>query len=111
MSNHSLLLVCLSFLSHLFLSSWNSQAEHNRFSYAYTVNDESDVTPPDDQLESMDTFMLDQQLVGLMQQVFDGADQSFFQANASIANNFFAGPTYPQCAIDALGYPGASSNN
>jgi hypothetical protein len=87
------------------------QAEHNRFSYAYTINDESDVTPPNDQLESMDTFMLDQQLVGLMQQVFDGADQSFFQANASIANNFFAGPTYPQCAIDALGYPGASSNN
>jgi len=35
-------------------------SEHNRFGYAYTVNDESDVTPPDDQLESMDTFMLDQ---------------------------------------------------
>jgi hypothetical protein len=38
-------------------------------------------------------------------------DGGLFQANASIANNFFAGPTYPQCAIDALGYPGASSNN
>lgn len=87
------------------------QAEHNRFSHTCAANDEPDVTPPDDQLESMDTFMLDQQLVNLMQQVFDGADQSFFQANASIANNFFAGPTYPQRAADALGYPGTSSNN
>jgi hypothetical protein len=39
------------------------------------------------------------------------ADQTFYQNNTDIANDFFAGPTYPQCAIDALGYPGNNANN
>jgi hypothetical protein len=36
---------------------------------------------------------------------------SSYQNNTDIANDFFAGPAYPQCAIDALGYPGNNANN
>jgi len=85
--------------------------ENNKFGYAYIVDDDSDLTPPDDQLESMDAYMLDHQLLNFMQQVLEGADQSFYQNNTDIANDFFAGPFYPQCAIDALGYPGNSTDN
>jgi hypothetical protein len=34
--------------------------ENNKFRYAYIIDDDSDLTPPDDQLESMDAYMLDQ---------------------------------------------------
>ena len=64
----------------------------------------------------MDAHMLDQQLVNLMQQIFENADQSFYQANAEIANDeiandFFTGPGYPQCAVITLGYPVDGSHN
>lgn len=87
------------------------QPKNNKFGYTYIVNDDSDLSPADDQLESMDSYLLDQQLVNLMQQLFDGANQSFYHANADIANNFFAGPVYPQVAVDALGYPGNNNGN
>jgi hypothetical protein len=67
--------------------------------------------PPNDQLELMDAYMLDHQLLNFMQHVLEGADQSFSQNNADIANDFFAGPAYRQCTIDALGYPGNNPNN
>ena len=85
--------------------------ERNRFGYVYAIGEESDVTPPDGHLESMDKYMLDQQLVNFMQQVFENSDQSFYQANTAIANDFFAGPVYPQCAIMTLGYPADGGNN
>jgi len=85
--------------------------EHNQFGYVYAIGEESNITPPDDQLELMDAYMLDQQLVNLMQQVFENADQSFYQANTEIANDFFAGPGYPQCAVVTLGYPANGGNN
>jgi hypothetical protein len=85
--------------------------ENNKFRYTYIVDDDSDLTPPNDQLESMDTYMLDQQLLNFMQQVLEGADQLFYQNNTDIANDFFAGPAYPQCAIDALCYPGNNAND
>jgi hypothetical protein len=86
--------------------------ENNKVGYAYIIDDDSDLTPPDDQLELMDAYMLDQQLLNFMQQVLEGADQSFYQNNTDVANDFFAGPAYPQCAIDhALGYPGNNANN
>jgi hypothetical protein len=47
----------------------------------------------------MDAYMLDHQLLNFMQQVLEGTDQSFYQKNTDIANDFFAGPAYPQCAI------------
>ena len=80
--------------------------ENNRFGYERVVDDDSDLTPPDDQLESMDAYLLDHQLLNFMQQTLEGADESFCHNNADIANDFFGGPLFPQCAVDALGYPG-----
>jgi hypothetical protein len=88
-----------------------STPENNRFGYIYTVNNDSEITPPSDQLELMDVHMLDHQLVNFMQQVLENADQSFYQNNTETANNFFSRPAYPQCAIDSLGYPGDNNNN
>jgi hypothetical protein len=67
------------------VSSWQNS---NKFGYAYIIDDDSDLTPPNDQqLELMDTYMLDQQLPNFMQQVLEGADQSFYQNNSTdIAN-------------------------
>jgi SAM-dependent MidA family methyltransferase len=42
--------------------------------------------------QSMDTYMLDHQLLNFMQQVLEGTDQSFYQNNTDIANDFFTGP-------------------
>jgi hypothetical protein len=52
--------------------------ENNKFGYAYIIDNDSDLTPPDDQLESMDAYMLDHQLLNFMQQVLEGADQLFY---------------------------------
>jgi len=52
--------------------------ENNRYGYIYVVDEESDLTPPDDQLEPMDACLLDNQLVNFMQQTLEGADESFF---------------------------------
>ena len=102
----------LAAFSFLFSSAqFMEMPENNRFGYVYTINDDSDVTPPSNQLESMDVYMLDHQLVNFMQQVLENADQSFYQNNTESANDFFSGPAYPQCAIDSLGYPGDNNNN
>jgi hypothetical protein len=85
--------------------------ENNKFGYAYVVDDDSDLTPPDDQLEPMDAHLLDHQLLNFMQQTLEGADESFYYNNADIAKDFFGGPIFPQCAVDALGYPGSATNN
>jgi hypothetical protein len=86
------------------------QPVHNKYNYVFTVDDDSDVTRPEQHLESMDMHILDQPLVNFMQQVLDSADQSFYGNNIETANDFFLGPTYPQCAIDSLGYPGTPSH-
>ena len=46
-----------------------------------------------------------------MQQVLEGADQSFYKNNTDITNDFFARPAYPQCTIDAFGYPNNNAKN
>jgi hypothetical protein len=58
--------------------------ENNKFGYTYITDDDSDLTPPDDQLESMDAYTLDHLLLlNFMQQVLlEGADQSFYQNNS-----------------------------
>jgi hypothetical protein len=50
--------------------------ENNKFGYAYIIDNDLDLTPPDDQLESMDAYMLDQQLLNFMQQVLEGRRRS-----------------------------------
>jgi len=82
--------------------------EHNKFGYTYLVNEESDLTPPQDQLEPMDAYLVDHQIVNLLQSVLEGADNTFYENNQDIANDYFSGPIYPQCAVDALGYPAAT---
>jgi len=79
--------------------------EHNRFGYTYLVNEESDLTPPQDQLEPMDAYLVDHQIVSLLQSVLEGADNTFYENNQDIADDFFSGPIYSQSAVDALGYP------
>jgi hypothetical protein len=90
----------LAAFSLLFSSTQFTEApENNHFRYVYTINDDSDITPPSDQLESMDMHMLNHQLVNFMQQVLENANQSFYrQNNTESANDFFLGPAYPQCA-------------
>jgi hypothetical protein len=79
--------------------------ENNKFGYTYIIDDDSDLTPPNDQLESMDTYMLDQQLLNFMQQVLEGADQSFYQNNTDIANDFLPGPAYRSAPLMHLATP------
>jgi hypothetical protein len=80
--------------------------ENNKFGYAYIIDDDSDLTPPNDQRELMDAYyMLHHQLLNFIQEVLEGTDQSFYQNNTDIANDFFTGPAYLQCTIDAFGYP------
>jgi hypothetical protein len=45
------------------------QPVHNKYNYVFTVNDDSNVTPPEQHLQSMDVHILDQPLVNFMQQV------------------------------------------
>jgi hypothetical protein len=98
-------------LSHF--QTGNGAPRNNKFRYAYIniADNDLDLTPPDDQLELMDAYMLDHQLLNFMQQVLEGTDQSFYRNNTDIANDFFAGPAYAQFAIDALGYPGNNAKN
>jgi hypothetical protein len=95
----------------LFFHPVHEVPENNHFGYIYTINDNSDITPPSDQLESMDMHMLNHQLVNFMQQVLENANQSFYQNNTESANDFFLGPAYPQCAINSLGYSRDNNNN
>jgi hypothetical protein len=102
----------LAAFSLLFSSTQFTEApENNHFRYVYTINDDSDITPPSDPLESMDMHMLNHQLVNFMQQVLENTNQSFYQNNAESANDFFLGPAYPQCTINSLGYSGDNNNN
>jgi hypothetical protein len=45
-------------------------------------DNDSDLTPPNDQLELMDAYMLHHQLLNFMQQVLEGTNQSFYQNNS-----------------------------
>jgi hypothetical protein len=94
-SPFNLMLTAFSLLLLLF-HPVHEAPENNHFGYIYTINDNSDITPPSDQLESMDMHMLNHQLVNFMQQVLENANQSL--------NDFFLGPAYPQYAINSLGY-------
>jgi len=51
---------------------------------------------------------VDHQIVNLLQSVIEGADNTFYENNQDIANDYFSGPVYPQSAVDALGYPAAT---
>jgi hypothetical protein len=75
--------------------------ENNKFRYIYIIDDDLDLTPPNDQLELMDAYMLDHQLLNFMQQVLEGADQLFYQNNTDIANDFPL-QDRPTCSVPLL---------
>jgi hypothetical protein len=88
------------------------RTENNQFGYQYLVGPDSDLTPPDEALlEPMSSYLLDEQLVELMEQILEGAGPQWYSANQDIANDYFSGPTYPQAAIDSLGYPADNGGN
>jgi hypothetical protein len=60
----------------------------------------TDITPPSDQLESMDMHMLNHQLVNFMQQVLENMDQSFYQNNTESTNNF--SPDLPTLGVPSI---------
>jgi hypothetical protein len=85
-------------------SSFKQEMEHlenNKFRYIYIIDDDLDLTPPNDQLELMDAYMLDHQLLNFMQQVLEGADQLFYQNNTDIANDFPL-QDRPTCSVPLL---------
>lgn len=80
--------------------------ENNRYGYEYIIGEESDLTPAaEEDLEPLNTYLLDGELVSLMEQILDGAGPGWYQANQETAGQFFPGPIYPQAAIENLGYP------
>jgi hypothetical protein len=88
------------------------RTENNQFGYQYLVGPDSDLTPPDEALlEPMSSYLLDEQLVELMEQILEGAGPQWYSVNQDIANDYFSGPTYPQAAIDSLGYPADNGGN
>ena len=79
--------------------------ENNKFGYDYVVNSASDLTPPDEDLEPMNAYIQDDVIVNIILNIYDSTDQSWYQNNSASALDFFSGPTFPQYAIDTLGYP------
>lgn len=80
--------------------------ENNRYGYTYVVDDDSDLTPDEEEnREPLDAYVLPNDITNLMLDTLDGAGPNWYDANQEIAGHFFSGPTYPQVAIDSLGYP------
>jgi hypothetical protein len=81
--------------------------ENNKFGYDYVVNDASDLTPanPEDPLEPLDHYLQDDMIVNMIVNVYENTDQTWYSNNTENATDFFTGPTFPQYAIDQLGYP------
>jgi hypothetical protein len=80
--------------------------EFNKFGYEYVINDASDLTPPDDsELELMDHYIPDAQIVNIMLAVLEDTGDTWFHNNEEHALDYFSGPTFPLYAIQTLGYP------
>jgi hypothetical protein len=80
--------------------------ENNKFGYEYIVNDTSNLTPDNaEDLEPMDTYIQDDMIVTIIVNVYEYSDQNWYNNNRTTALDFFGGPTFPQYAIDSLGYP------
>ena len=80
--------------------------ENNKFGYEYVVNDTLDLTPDNTEaLEPMDAYIQDDTIVTIIVNVYEYADQNWYNNNRMNALDFFSGPTFPQYAIDTLGYP------
>jgi hypothetical protein len=80
--------------------------ENNKFGYDYVVNDASDLTPADEaDHEAMDDYIQDDMIVNIIDMVYEKTDQSWYSTDTENALAFFSGPTFPQWAIDKLGYP------
>ena len=88
------------------LSAYLMLPDNNKFGYDYIVNDASDLTPAaTEDFESMDSFIQDDMIVTIMINIFENTDQNWYGNNRASALDFFGGPTFPQYAIDMLGYP------
>lgn len=81
--------------------------DNNKFGYDYVVNDASDLTPtnPEAPLEPLDHYLQDDMIVNIIVNVYENANQTWYNNNTENASDFFTGPTFPQYAIDQLGYP------
>lgn len=80
--------------------------ENNRYSYDYQVNSTSDLTPAhEEMLEPMNAYIPDYSIVNIIMAVFETADETWFENNTEIANDYFADQPFPRYAIDQLGFP------
>jgi hypothetical protein len=83
-----------------------SLPENNKFGYDYVVNDTSDLTPSNtEDLEAMDHYIQDDMIVNIIDIVYEDTDLTWYDNNRDNALTFFSGPTFPQWAIEKLGYP------
>jgi hypothetical protein len=83
-----------------------SLPENNKFGYDYVVNDTSDLTPSNSEdLEPMDYYVQDDTILNIINIVYEDTDQSWYHKNRDSALTFFSGPTFPQWAVEKLGYP------
>ena len=88
------------------LRQFMMKPENNRYSYDYQVNGTSDLTPTNEaMLESVNAYIPDSLVVNIIMAVFETADETWFENNIEIANDYFADQPYPCYAIDQLGFP------
>jgi hypothetical protein len=79
---------------------------NNKYGYDYVVNEGSDLMPPNaGDLESLDNYVQDDMIVTLIMNVYENTDQTWYNNNHESVSNFFSGPTFPQYAVDQLGFP------
>jgi hypothetical protein len=84
----------------------------NKYDTHYSVGRESDLTPENEaDLVAMDHFLLDNVIVNIMTTVYEGTDTNWYSHNVDSALDFFSGPLFPACAVQALGYPSIAADN
>jgi hypothetical protein len=96
-SRLAILRVCQAFLR---------RPENNRFNYDYIVGETSDLTPvTETELLPMDHVLQNDVIVTIICAVFDDTDGNWYGNNLDTVHDFFTGPTFPDYAINQLGYP------
>jgi hypothetical protein len=53
----------------------------------------------------MDHYIQDDMIVNIIDIVYEDTDVTWYDNNRESALTFFSGPTFPQWAIEKLGYP------
>jgi hypothetical protein len=81
--------------------------EHNRFGYDYLLNEHSDLTPLNPTLlEPVNAYIPDTSIVNIITAIYEIDDDTWYQNNLDIANDFFPDRPFPVYAVaEMLGFP------